>query len=353
MTGIRPDLARARVLLDLKRYAEAASLLALVVAVEPEDSRAWCLLAQAHLGNAQYQEAADAAKRAITLAPSNDWPYRLASIAYRHLGHSTSAWKAATEACKLAPDQWQSYVCLAQAELARRMDFDAAERAAANARRLAPDEPEVHYVSGLASFTRGYWKAARAHQERTLALNPGHSGALNELGRLELRRRSHAGAAQHFIQAAQSAPGVATYGQNLDLVVRRVVALMIGAAVAATLALVPLTDTTHIARGTIVAGYTVTVLLIAGYGTLQLWRLPPQMRPLFRTRRVRLALGAVFGSILIAVIVAAVTPPGALPFALLAAAVLVFASAFAVRAISRHKNSSTVGRRHDQAHSSR
>jgi tetratricopeptide (TPR) repeat protein len=169
MTDIRGDLAHARVLLDLKRYDKAASLLALVVAVEPADSRAWCLLAHAHLGNAQYQEAAAAAKQAITLAPADDWPYRLASIAQRHLGSITAARAAATESCKLAPNQWHAYTCLAQAQLAGRLDFHGAERAAANARRLAPDEAEVHHVSGLVSSARAKWKAARAHQERARA----------------------------------------------------------------------------------------------------------------------------------------------------------------------------------------
>jgi len=332
------------VLLDLKRYDEAASLLALVVAVEPEDSRAWCLLAQAHLGNAQYQEAADAAKQAITLAPSDDWPYRLASLAHRHLGHSTSAWKAATEACRLAPDQWQSYVCLAQAELVRQMDHKAAERAAANARRLAPDEPEVHYVSGLVSFACGRWKAARAHQERTLALAPGHSGALNELGRIKLKHLSLARAAQHFIQAAQSAPEVSAYSRNVEVVIRRVVNLTIYAASVASIVLLIVTMDHHVARVMIVLGYAAIVALSAGLAAVQLWRMPPQTRPLLRTRRFVLALGLAYGSILLAAITAAVTPVDALSGALLAATVLIVATRFAAFAILLHNGKSTLGR---------
>lgn len=345
MTGVRDDLDRARVLLDLKRYDEAASLLALVVAVEPEDSRAWCLLARAHLGKDQYQEAAVAAKRAITLAPSDDWPYRLASMAHRHNGHSTSAWKAATEACKLAPDQWQSYVCLAQAELARQVDSEAAERAAAKARELAPYEPEVHYVSGLVSFANLRWKAARAHQEHTLALDPGHSGALNELGRIKLKHFSHARAAQHFIQAAQSAPGVSAYSRNVEVVIRRVVSLTIYAASVASIVLFDVTMNKHVARVVVVLGYAAIAALSAGWGAMQLWRLPPQTRPLFRTRRFVLALGVAYGSILLAAITAAVTPAHSLSGALLAATALIVISRFAAYAILRHNRSSPVGQR--------
>src|SRR6516162_5116541 len=64
-----------------------------------------------------------------------------------------------------------------------------------------------------------------AHQERALALDPAHSGALNELGRISLHRGGHPRAASHFIQAARSAPGVSTYGRNAELSVQRVLGL--------------------------------------------------------------------------------------------------------------------------------
>ena len=123
MTGVARDLVQASVLLDLKRYDEAASLLARIVAAEPQDSRAWCLLAATHLGAGRYKEAAAAASRAITLAPSDERPYRLASIAQRRLGQITAAISSANQACKLAPDEWRAYVCLAQALLATETDF--------------------------------------------------------------------------------------------------------------------------------------------------------------------------------------------------------------------------------------
>ncbi len=345
MTGVAPDLARALALLDVKRYDEAASLLALVVAVEPTDSRAWCLLAAAHQGTARYQEAAAAASRAITLAPSDDWPYRLASVAQLRLGNATAAWKAATEACRLAPDGWRPYVCLAQAELARQqVDFDTAERAAAKARELAPDEPEVHYVSGLVSFARcrgktsRQCKAAWAHQERALALNPAHAGALNELGRIKLRHRSPARAAQHFIHAAQSAPGERVYGQNVELAVRNAVAGPIFIALMGSFVLLYATVAGYLPRVTVVAGLAALAALSAGFGAAQLWRMPPETRPLFRTRRVALTRGTAYGSILITVAAAAVVPARALTGTLLAGSGLIYASGLAVGQMLRRKH---------------
>jgi hypothetical protein len=96
-----------------------------------------------------------------------------------------------------------------------------------------------------------------------------------------------------------------------------------------------------VSRGPAVLGYALAIALIAGYEAVQLWRLPPEMRLLFRTRRVMLALGAVYGAALIEVITAVVTPAGWLPVALFVPTALVFASAFAARASLRRKGSIT------------
>jgi tetratricopeptide (TPR) repeat protein len=351
MTEVARDLAQAGVLLDLKRYDEAASLLARIVAAEPQDSRAWCLLAAAHLGAGRYEEAAAAASRAITLAPFDDGPYRLASIAQRHLGQITAAISSANEACKLAPDEWRAYICLAQAELATEADFlaqaesreayfKAAERAAAAAVRLAPDEPDAHYTAGQVSYAQRNWKAARAHQERALALDPAHSGALNELGRISLRRGGSPRAARHFIRAARLAPGVGIYGRNAEIPVQRVLGRTTLAVLMASWALA-IALNIPVSRGPAVFGYTLAIALIEGYGAVQLWRMPPEMRLLFRTRRVGLALGVLYGAVLIVVITAAVTPAGALPLVIWATYALIVASPFVARAILRRKGSKT------------
>jgi hypothetical protein len=83
----------------------------------------------------------------------------------------------------------------------------------------------------------------------------------------------------------------------------------------ASLALLVLLDI-PVPRGPVVLGYALATALVAGYGAVHLWRIPPAMRPLFRTRRVGLAPGAVYGAVLIEVITAAVAPAGALPIAI-------------------------------------
>ena len=44
-------------MLDVRRFDEASELLARVVSAEPESSRAWCLMARAHLGADRYADA--------------------------------------------------------------------------------------------------------------------------------------------------------------------------------------------------------------------------------------------------------------------------------------------------------
>jgi Flp pilus assembly protein TadD len=292
------------------------------------------MLAQAHLGAGRHQEAAQAANRAVTLAPADNWPHRLASAAMLRLGNVPEAVRAAGEACRLAPHQWLCHLSLAQAALAQR-NFYTAEQAAANARQLAPAEPEVHVISGKISFARGDRAAARAYQERALALSPTHSDALNELGRIELRGSASAQAARHFVEAARSAPDVGVYRQNVQVVVRRVVTRVIYFSSLATFAFLYVTAANHPARIVIVAGLGAVALLSAGIAAVQLRRMPPEVRPLFRTRRVLGALAVAYAPILYAVLAAAVVPAPALPAVLLTAAAAMIALRFAANAMLR------------------
>src|SRR6266571_887977 len=91
--------------------------------------------------------------RAVSLDPADEWPHRLASNALVHLGKFADALRAAYEACRQAPSYWQTHVCVAQAALAAQR-LDLAAEAATRARALAPNEPDVHFLSGKVSLAR-------------------------------------------------------------------------------------------------------------------------------------------------------------------------------------------------------
>jgi len=343
MTETARALQRVSAMLSVQRYEEALTALAPVLAAEPDNSRAWCLLTQAHTGAGRHDEAAAAASRAVALSPSDDWPHRLVSMTQLRLGNPAAALGAAIEARKLAPHQWQAYLCQAEAALATQVDFDLAARAAAIACRLAPNEPATHFVSGRIALARGDRKAALAHQERALALDPEHSGALNELGRISLRRPATARAARHFLQAARSAPRVSIYSHNLNVAIRHTVALMIYAASMAAVTVLWLAILTRLTRGQVLAGLTAVALLAPAFGAVLYRRMPPQARPLFRRRRITLALGVTYSALLAAVAITAIIPARALPGALLAPVALIFAARIATYVILRHEASKPPG----------
>ena len=128
------------------------------------------------------------------------------------------------------------------------------------------------------------------------------------------------------------------------MVVRGLVALTIYAASVASLPIIIYAgNVTRIAQEPIVTRYGAIVALSAGFGAVQLWRMPPQARRLFRSRQIALALGAAYGAILIAAIVTAVTPAAALSGALAATTALMIASRFVAYAMLRNKQSETTG----------
>jgi tetratricopeptide (TPR) repeat protein len=309
---LRQELARASTMLDIGRCDEATALVARVVAAEPDSSRAWCLLARAHLGTKRYIDAIGAANRAVALDPADEWPHRLASNALIHLGNNADALRAAGEACRLAPGLWQTHVCVAQAALAGR-HLDIASAAAGRARALAPNEPDVHFLSGKVSLAGGSLAEARSHQERTLALDPAHSGALNELGRIRLRRHDRAGAIRHFMSAARSAPGEQIYSRNIDVVILQTVSNAIYVFTLVALLLIWIPAVAHLARLPFLIGLAALAVAAVSCLGLMLLRLPREARPLLRRtlfkRRIAGALCLALGGVALAFGIVALVPP--------------------------------------------
>jgi tetratricopeptide (TPR) repeat protein len=317
------ELSRADVMLGAGRFAEAITLIAAVLAAEPDNGRAWSLLAQAQIGAGQPAEGLAAADRAVQLDPASAWAHRLRSIAQRRTGQPREALDAATEACRLEPHHWMSHLNLAQAALATAgsspagdsSGLELAQQASSTARQLAPNEPSVHYVSGQVSRALGDPAAARAHFERTLALDPEHSSAVNELGRLTLEFGKPGEAARHFVQAARIAPGQSVYGHNVEVAVARaersvrsLVRWVIYGSWLVVIAALAISQRS--------LGYRIVmlaVLLVAAAGVAVCWRvqlrrMPKEARPLFQGRSMLLALGVSLSSLLAGVAVVEFLP---------------------------------------------
>jgi tetratricopeptide (TPR) repeat protein len=325
-------------MLDVRRFDEASALLARVVSAEPESSRAWCLMARAHLGAERYTEAISAANRAVSLDPADEWPHRLASNALVHLGNFPDALRAADEACRLAPGYWQTHVCVAQAALAGQRPGVAAE-AASRARALAPNEPDVHFLSGKVSLARGQLAEAREHQEQALALDPAHSGAMNELGRIRLRRHDTAGAIRHFISAARATPEERIYSRNIDVVLLRTVSRTIYVFTLVALILIWIPAVTHLDRLPFVIALGMTAGFTAACFAWIVLRMPREARRLvrrtLRAPRVAAALALASGGVAVAFGLVAFTPAADLTEVLPVAVVITVAARLAAFAALR------------------
>jgi Flp pilus assembly protein TadD len=325
-------------MLDVRRFDEASALLARVVSAEPESSRAWCLMARAHLGAERYTDAISAANRAVSLDPADEWPHRLASNALVHLGNFPDALRAAHEARRLAPGYWQTHVCVAQAALAGQR-LDVAAGAASQARALAPNEPDVHFLSGKVSLARGRLAEAREHQEQALALDPAHSGAMNELGRIRLRRHDTAGAIRHFISAARATPEERIYSRNIDVVLLRTVSRTIYVFTLIALILIWIPAVTHVDRLPFVIALGMTAALTAASFAWIVLRLPREVRQLvrrtLRAPRVAAALGLAAGGVAVAFGLVAFTPASDLAQVLPVAVVITVAARLAAFATLR------------------
>jgi tetratricopeptide (TPR) repeat protein len=335
---MRAELARATTMLDLGRYTEAGRVLARIVAAEPESSRAWCLLARAHLGAGHYADAVTAARRAVTLSPEDEWPHRLASNALMHLGRHAESLQAANESCRLAPSYWQTHVCVAQSALAAGY-LSVAATSATEARRLAPGEPDVHFLSGKVCLARGELAPARDYQERALALDPGHSGAMNELGRIRLRKHDTTGAIKHFISAARTTPSERIYSRNIEVVILRAVSRTIYLFTLVALALIWIPACIHVPRFPFAAGLALLGLLVVGSFAVLLTRMPREARSLLhrtlRNRRVVQSLALAVSGVGAAFAILAFVPADAVPQMLPVAVILTFAARVAAFAALR------------------
>jgi tetratricopeptide (TPR) repeat protein len=315
VTGAPDQLQRAKVMIDVGRFPDAIALLAPVIAADPDNGVAWSLLAQAQIGADKPAAALAAANRAGQLSPDTAWPHRLRSVAQRQTGRSHAAVDSAFEACKREPHDWVNHLVLAQAALGAAgyigpggtSSLAIAAQASAHARALGPNEAAAHYVSGQVSRAEGDDQAALGYFERTLALDPEHSRALNELGRIRLRRGDSGAAAKHFVQAARIAPAETVYGHNVEIAVaaaeRSVRKLVRWVIYGSWLLIVvaPAASQSLAGQIAVLAAVGVAVAVVAVVWRYQLRRMPDQARPLFQGRSMLLALGVALGALVLAV----------------------------------------------------
>ena len=214
-TDEQSGVRRARALLEVGRWAEAAQVLSAVLDHAPNDAEALCLLATCHDEAGQPDRALDAADRAIAADPQYEWGFRLRAHSLLALKRPKPAEAAARAALALAPWAWQTHATVAEALLARRgtRRIIAARRSADNVLRLAPHEAGAHVLDSVVLIRMADFAAARLACHRALAIDPEHQAALHNLAVIDLARGRVDAAARKFTDALSFAPHDAITGQ--------------------------------------------------------------------------------------------------------------------------------------------
>ena len=93
--------------------------------------------------------------------------------------------------------------------------------AAAEARRLAPNEPDVHFLSGKVALARGDLAGGARAPGTRLGDRPGAQRGDERARPDPAARHDTSGAIRHFISAARTTPGEHIYSRNIDVVILR------------------------------------------------------------------------------------------------------------------------------------
>ena len=236
MTEDWQALAHAETLLDLRRNAEAEQRFRDVLASDPESVPALLGLGRALNRQDRHEEAEQAVRSALALAPEHEGGYHVLTDVLCDRRDGAGALRAAERAVQLAPHDFTSHYQYARALLALprprvRDAYDAGVRAV----NLAPHSPDAHNLVGLCLDALGNPAGAQAAFRNALAIDPHHTLAQNNLAATELDRGRLRRAAGLLRSAVGNDPQEKRLHQNLDVVLfllgRRVVWSLFGAAI--------------------------------------------------------------------------------------------------------------------------
>ncbi|MEA2213127.1 MAG: hypothetical protein QOF83_3075 [Solirubrobacteraceae bacterium] len=186
-------LARATTLCELRRFADAVPAVAALISAEPRNADAWCLMAEAQLGNDRPAAALQAAQAAASLAPARERPRRLASLSLGRLGREEEAIELALEGTQCEPGSWRAHARLAESLAVSRHRFDDARHAADTAIALDPDVPGPHLAAGVVALASGRRGDAASAFCAALAVDPQCLEAHHQLAGVQALERRRGG----------------------------------------------------------------------------------------------------------------------------------------------------------------
>lgn len=269
--GREDDRALIEALVSAQRWDAALTALAPALAADPQDARLLGLLVRTLRALGRRQEALDAARRLLTVAPEDPYAFRLGTLVLLDVGWVDEAIGLATRAVSLDPLNSTNHLALSRAWAQSGRPGAAAHQLAAarEAVLLDPNSPDAQVQIGAALAADADVEGARAAYRRALALDPGNPAALNNLAVLDLQSGDHDAAAKGLAAALAAAPQAVIARRNLDAMAVRALRRL-----GWWLALSPIPALVVAGRGsTTVARLLALVVLVAlPVGVLRWWR---------------------------------------------------------------------------------
>lgn len=203
-------------LIGLRRYGEAAEVLSLAIASDPDWAYPRCLLAQCQLELGDVKTALETASAAVGLQPDAEQAHRLRAYALCRLNRFGEATQAAEQAVASAPMEMRGYVVLCDVLLADNK-VARAQSAAETAVRLDPAVALTHNVLGRVALARKQPAEAERHFRAALSVEPTNPDALNNLGVAMLRQGRRKQAVHHFAEASKLDPRSSLASRNAHI----------------------------------------------------------------------------------------------------------------------------------------
>lgn len=200
-------LARAQLLLQQSRPAEAEAEAAFAITELPGNSQPYALLALSRLGQDKFREALDAAQAALQLGPGEAGLHYILGLVHHRSGQNSKALIAAHEAIRLEPGDADNFCLLASIQLGLahwQEALDAAEQSLA----LHPENTSAANLRAMALIRLG--RKAEAVNTVDFALQRDPENALSHAnqGWNLLHQNNPKAAAEHFREALRLDPGL-------------------------------------------------------------------------------------------------------------------------------------------------
>jgi Flp pilus assembly protein TadD len=210
------QIARAEMLLELRRPAEARALLEPLLAADPRNATAQVMIAECLLGEDRARGAFDTARAAAASAPDDVTVLVRCAAVARRAGYPDGAATWARHALSLAPTSVVARNVLTLVQIDRGNAISALHHAEiALAQR--PDDQELRVAHAMAlNVARKPVKAAREYAA-VLRMDPANVYAMNNLAAIRLQHGDVGGAGALWARALATDPRFVIAASNLEL----------------------------------------------------------------------------------------------------------------------------------------